>query len=324
MMPASLIQVLESTGYLWEGKPAAESVHLATSESTKSVLTGITRLPSFEPDAWWRSNPQSASNAGNVALRVFFKYVEDPDAVPIAEWQQEIWNQGFAPLLWIVAPSRIDLYNGFGLPTHPENAQENLIRTFSLVEEELALLDRLAGRLAMETGRVWERIPNVNRKSSVDKRLLDQLSALENKLVGEELLRSDAQALIGRAIFAQYLVDGGTIESSELREMSGRSSLATVFEDRNATKRLFDWLCEKFNGDMFPSAMVPAEHHLSEVGAFLSGTDPKTGQLSLFPYRFDVIPVELISAIYEQFVYSAANAKEDQSGNNSPHEQGVF
>ena len=39
--------------------------------------------------------------------------------------------------------------------------------------------------------------------------------------------------------------------------------------------------------------------------------DPDTGQLSLFPYRFDVIPVELISSIYEGFVHSAATTRRD-------------
>ena len=34
-----------------------------------------------------------------------------------------------------------------------------------------------------------------------------------------------------------------------------------------------------------------------------------TGQLSFFPYRFEVIPVELISAIYEQFVHSSDSAE---------------
>ena len=37
---------------------------------------------------------------------------------------------------------------------------------------------------------------------------------------------------------------------------------------------------------------------------FLTATAPDSGQRSLFPYRFEVIPVGLISAIYEQFVHS--------------------
>ena len=324
-MDASLVRVLEATGYLAEGEPAAPSVFIPTSDSVGPVQSGINRVPSFEPDAWWRSNSESAKSSTDVGLRAFFKYVDDPDDAPVAEWQKEVWNQGFAPLLWIVSPRRIDLYNGFGLPKSTEDARENLIRTFSLVDEELAKLDRLAGRFAMETGQVWERLPSVNRNNSVDKRLLRQLSTLENRLVCEGLLCRDAQALIGRAIFAQYLLDGETLEGDELLEISGQPNLSSVFNDQAATKRLFAWLRDWFNGDMFPSESVPAENYLSEIGAFLSGADPETGQISLFPYRFDVIPVELISAIYEQFVHSAVAEKEEKKPRkNAARKQGVF
>ena len=37
---------------------------------------------------------------------------------------------------------------------------------------------------------------------------------------------------------------------------------------------------------------------------FLDGVDPRSGQGTLFPYQFDVIPVELISSIYEQFAHA--------------------
>jgi len=43
---------------------------------------------------------------------------------------------------------------------------------------------------------------------------------------------------------------------------------------------------------------------LTRVAEFLEAVDPENGQLSFFPYQFDVIPVELISSIYEQFVHA--------------------
>ena len=41
------------------------------------------------------------------------------------------------------------------------------------------------------------------------------------------------------------------------------------------------------------------------VADFLEAVDPRSGQRTLFPYQFDVIPVELISSIYEQFAHSS-------------------
>ena len=45
--------------------------------------------------------------------------------------------------------------------------------------------------------------------------------------------------------------------------------------------------------------------------------------MSLFPYRFDVIPVELISAIYEQFVHSAA-MESSKGTETSAKKEGVY
>jgi N-6 DNA Methylase len=60
---------------------------------------------------------------------------------------------------------------------------------------------------------------------------------------------------------------------------------------------------------MFPASMSLTQlrlKHFDRVADFLEAVDPKTGQGSLFPYQFDVIPVELISSIYEQFAHSVS------------------
>ena len=302
-LPAPLRRVLERTGYLTEGEPAAASVRLA---GTGDLI----RPPSFAPEAWWRSNPDATAQHGSADLKVYFKFVAEPDAAPVAAWQQEVWNQSFCPLLWLVSPDRIDLYNGFGLPRRSADAEENRLRTFRLVEDELARLDRFAGRLRMETGQFWRQRPEVDRASAVDRRLLDDLAALKRDLEASGLAATDAQALIGRSIFTQYLIDRQIVDEERLERISGHGEFPSVLRDRPATARLFDWLRETFNGDMFPpaGAPVPSAKHLGRVRHFLTATDPATGQQSLFPYRFDVIPVELISAIYEQFVHSAGAA----------------
>ncbi len=297
-LAAPLRRALERTGYLTGAEPAAASVRLAGGGD-------LLRPPSFAPDAWWRSNPEATAQHGSADLKVYFKFVAEPDAVPVAEWQQEVWNQGFCPLLWLVSPHRIDLYNGFGRPQRSEDAAQNRLDTFRLVDDELARLDRLAGRLAMETGQFWRQRPGVDRASAVDRQLLRDLAALKSDLEDSGLAAAPAQALIGRSIFTQYLIDRQIVDRERLERICGHGELPSVLQDRSATARLFDWLREIFNGDMFPSgAPVPSAAHRGRVRDFLTATDPVTGQRSLFPYRFDVIPVELISAIYEQFVHS--------------------
>ena len=304
-LAAPLRRALERTGYLTGAEPAAATVRLAGNGDGG----GLARAPSFAPEAWWRSNPEAGPRHGGADLKIYFKFVAEPDAAPAAAWQQEVWNQGFCPLLWLVSPQRIDLYNGFGRPGPPADAARNRLDTFRLVDEELARLDRLAGRLAMETGQFWRQRPDVNRASAVDGQLLRDLAALKRGLEAAGLAPASAQALIGRSIFTQYLIDRRIVSPERLSQIAGYGAFPDVLQDRAATARLFEWLRETFNGDMFPSgAQVPAARHLGRVRDFLTATEPDSGQRSLFPYRFDVIPVELISAIYEQFVHSEGSS----------------
>jgi hypothetical protein len=146
----------------------------------------------------------------------------------------------------------------------------------------------------------------VNRKTSVDEQLLSDLAALERDLVGARLDRATAQGLIGRSIFTQYLIDRQIVGPERLMQECGASSLPAALRDTQATVRLFGFLAASFNGDMFPGTAAEdlSARHLSRVADFLEAVDPKTGQRTFFPYQFDVIPVELISSIYEQFAHS--------------------
>ena len=295
MTTAHLHEVLESTGYLVRGQPAP-GVYL--DDKARAMCRGR----KFSPDALWRSDS---------ALTVYFKFTpENPSDEEVARWRQEIWNQGFAPLLWVVSPERINLYNGFGTPKKTGDAATHLLESFKRVEDELNKLDTFAGRLAMETGQFWQQAKKVNRRSSVDRKLLSDLAALQHDLIAKKLDPLSAQGLIGRSIFTQYLIDREIVTRQFLLDEYGHDRLSDILRDRRAINRLFAWLRKVFNGDMFPAeaSPVPAEQHLCRVADFLDATDPLTRQTSLFPYQFNVIPVELISSIYEQFVRSAPAA----------------
>lgn len=293
-----LKRVLEATGFFPDGEPA---VGLRVGDAARNLRRGR----AFEPDAVWRS-PSS--------LHVYFKVQDSvPPDVRVSQWRNEIWNEGFAPLLWVISPHRIDLYNGFSTPATIDDAQDHLIRSFEDIDASLEALDAFAGRLAIETGQFWANAPMVDRRTSVDQRLLRDLSCLEKDLLDSGLARESAQALIGRMIFTQYLVDRGIVTAERLQRLCGHRTVSATLRDDAATARLFAWLTQTFNGDMFPASSTsdsPNAAHLSRVAEFLEAVDPITRQLCLFPYQFDVIPVELISSIYEQFAHSAAGTNE--------------
>ncbi len=293
MSTATLQHVLSATGYFPDGQPAA-GLHIGQD------VQRLRRGHNFTPDALWRSPS---------ALTVYFKFEPTPPSEEVVSiWRREIWNEGFAPLLWVVSPERIDLYNGFGTPVQQGDAKKHLIHTFKNIEASLSELDELAGRLALETGQFWAKAPAIDRKTSVDQKLLSDLAFLERDLVEGNLARGAAQALIGRVIFTQYLIDREIVSETQLKRLCGYATLPPILRDRTATGQLFDWLNQTFNGDMFPPSSVkstPATNHLARVADFLEAVDPESRQQSFFPYQFDVIPVELISSIYEQFAHAA-------------------
>ncbi len=293
MSAATLQRVLMATGYYPDGQPVA-GLHIG--QEAQGLRC---RGRAFVPDALWRT-PSS--------LTVYFKFEQIPPTNDlVSQWRREVWNEGFAPLLWVISPERIDLYNGFGAPVKEGDAQKHLIRRFEDLDASLHELDAFAGRLAIETGQFWAHAPAVDRKSSVDQKLLSDLSFLERDLVAGNLARGTAQALIGRVIFTQYLIDREIVSVSRLKKLCGYTELPAILRDRGATEQLFTWLAQTFNGDMFPPSSVrttPATHHLVRVAEFLEAVDPESGQQSFFPYQFDVIPVELISSIYEQFAHA--------------------
>ena len=324
MLAEPLLATLEATGYLVEGGPAAPTVSLQP--STRSPGLGhAARLRSLQPDAWWRSGPPGRFGGGfdPSGLTVLFKFADRDDA-PVAEWQREVWNLGSAPLLWVVSRACIDLYNGFARPEPSGTPGANRVRRFGRSADELADLNDYAGRLAMETGQFWHRQTGVDRSAGVDRALLRDLSDLESDLKRAGLDHVEAQGLIGRTIFAKYLVDREIVTGERLESECGRRDLAEILRDHEATDRLFAWLRETFNGDMFPDTPNPPDlRYLQRVARFLQA-EGAGGQTSLFPYRFDVIPVELISSIYERFVHASSTQPGEQGKKSGAKTRGVY
>jgi hypothetical protein len=195
--------------------------------------------------------------------------------------------------------------------------------------ERLRSLDAMCGRLATETGAFWssEIGRRIDRRFRVDRELLGEINALEERLTAlpparvsslegyseVNASRDFAQRLIGRCIFTWYLLDRGLAEQFLPKNLP--ADLAKLFETTKVAFALFTWLRKTFNGDLFPMDDPGAEHqrlssaHLELIRDFAEGRSliPKTlGQGRLFRFRFDAIPVDLVSSIYQQFARSSA------------------
>ena len=301
-LPGEMLQALKATGFVIGDAPAPG----LTLDSPD-----LNRRIDLCPDAVWRDRSQ---------LEVVFKYAAAlPPPAQVASWHRDVWNLGLAPLLWVVCPQHVRLYNTYDRPSSTDDASSHLLREVRIIDQELSRLDDYAGRLAMTSGRFWSHEARVRRDGRVDLQLLHDLQEVERRLCAASLPRAIAQALLGRSIFVRYLADRGILKPHTLREF-GIDDPRTALGERQQAYRLFDWVRSTFNGDLFPVSSaernIVTDAHLSLVSETLAGVEPGTGQMALWEYRFDVIPIELISSIYEQFVHSEDDG---DAGNDGVH-----
>lgn len=249
-----------------------------------------------------------------------------PSPDELKRWHEAAWNIGVAPLLWIVTPTEVRLYDCYASPSTTSGVTAPL-DCFALDSgERLRALDAMCGRLATETGAFWSSAvgAKIDRRHRVDRDLLSEISALEDLLTDPPALpgrsagsghmpRELAQRFIGRCIFTWYLLDRGIAQS--FLPASLPADLSVMFASKANAFALFAWLRATFNGDLFPMDNPGAEReyltdqHLHYIRDFVEGRSlvaGRQGQGRLFRFRFDAIPVDLVSSIYQQFARSAA------------------
>lgn len=259
---------------------------------------------------------------------IYFATLESRNNQKIAKLHRLAWNIGIAPLLFVVIPGQVLVYNSYSPPKRLASGE---LDSFAGLEDTLDLLASVEterqkmlnySRPRLESGFFWEE--NQERfdiKKRVDQTLLENLRTIRNYLVRqiprpEDISIPIIHSLLGRAIFVQYLEDRrdsqghGAFPKDFFARFAPKASRFTdVLSDIQATYRLFEFLSEKFNGDIFPISEEELncieQRHLDSLRDFLSGsTLLPTGQMALWPlYTFDVIPIQLISHIYEQFFH---------------------
>jgi type I restriction-modification system DNA methylase subunit len=173
------------------------------------------------------------------------------------------------------------------------------------------------------------------RSGAADQMLLKNLKDVRQQLQDDGLDDETIHDLLARIIFIQFLFQkqdsNGTpalneriLQNLHRQEILSQEykDLPEILESFDNTYNLFRWLNNKFNGDLFPGKGETEEEreaewqaeiqkvrtednrYLVKLAEFARGDlDMQSGQLSLWQYySFDVIPLEFISSVYEEFV----------------------
>jgi hypothetical protein len=250
----------------------------------------------------------------------YFKEVDSIDPEQIFALHRQFWNQGLAPILVLIDQQHVHVYSGLTLPAN--TATEFSIKDDCLVQRLNRIADEAEIRqlvLSIESGEFFRvHSKSFDPKQRVDRELLRNLQqtrkALAAAATGRKLESQILDALLCRIVFVCYLFDRNVIGSTYLDSL-GISTTPHLRDILKGTKKyakaqlytLFKQLGADFNGDLFSddldeeSRRITAKH-LEVLDQFLQGTDVMTGQRSFWPYDFEMIPIETISAIYEHFL----------------------
>lgn len=259
---------------------------------------------------------------------IYFTQLNEPNPRELAKLHKLSWNHGLAPMLWVITPNEVLLYNCYSQPTEQDenDPTRHLIESFETTESGLNCMNELAGRLQIESGKFWEWAKKIDRQQRVDSVLVKDLNYAEKKLtqnqkLEERLERQFAHPLLIRSVFVAYLQDRNILNHEFFNNRFGVDSFNELLNDEFATYELFEWLQTIFNGDLFPISpeekTVVKKKHLEVVQRLIGGVEEiATGQQRLWrAYDFKVIPIELISSIYESFIYAtdSKSAKENST-----------
>ncbi|MCK6692857.1 MAG: SAM-dependent methyltransferase [Thermoanaerobaculia bacterium] len=242
---------------------------------------------------------------------VYFKAVPDfrePVLKELLDVQRKIWNQGKVPFLYAESPVEIRIYNCYEKPRHltKDSVDLELVQASKRVAEELNVLKQVFGKISIETGNFWkEKVypDKVRNETRVDRSLIDNLKQTRRILYnqGKGLSKEVIHDLLLRSLFLLYLEDR---EATDAKLYEGRKGYFEVLDDIDVTYRVYEKLEQSFNGNLSP--VTPTERaivtndHLTEIkNCFWSG------RTLFFGWRFfdfKIIPIQLISEIYEDFL----------------------
>jgi hypothetical protein len=281
-------------------------------------------------------------------ISVVVEFKRDVGESTLRELHRLTWNFSHSPAVITIEPGLLRVWSCCVPPDASRPLTDFVVHEVGapdLIEAELPTLERRAARalhwINLVSGEFFrERAGYFDRDGRADQLLLRNLRYIRSELSRAGLSDDDVcHDLLARIIFVQFLFDrkdsdgNAALTPAKLTRLHAEgilrrphASFRSILDDFDDTYRLFEWLNDRFNGDLFPGKgdtatarsrgwaaekRIVTKKHLALLAEFVGGNlDMPSGQGCLWPqYAFDVIPLEFISSIYETFVTERA-AKE--------------
>ncbi len=282
---------------------------------------------------------------------IVFAKTADTSPAALRALYERVWCMSRPQLLFLACPGELLVLDLTKAPPKPDESINDRSRLIAVARSIAEVQSKLYAyhRERIETGALFgeERFSDSLNRS--DRALIRDLKIVRQQLAAVTARRGfkkptlrHLHSLIGRAIFIRYLEDREILTPAYFESVAGRrkewarllaqAPTAPAIEQRLADNRflrvlqnkdfayaLFDQMAIDFNGDTFPIDDDEREciqgDHLDQLRGFLLGNTTNQQELFFFAYRFDVIPIELISTIYEEFY----NEREGKARNKGSH-----
>lgn len=229
-----------------------------------------------------------------------------------------LWNAGVVPLAFIITASQVKILNCRHEPDFDKERNQPQYTPFYELEE-LVKIDRAFVAREISAGTLWENPKFKNDfclENTAYYKLLSHLKEFRLDLVKKQIVsESTVNRILVMAILVKYLddrrdsSDNRVFQKDFFRKFSHarNNDLESLFREKGSCVRLLDHLSERFNGGIFE--LSPEEKSelksadLTPIAEFLKGDTEPNGQGLFWPlYKFQDLPVELISNIYEEFL----------------------
>ena len=212
------------------------------------------------------------------------------------EFHNNIWNLNDIPVIFVIIPNEIRIYNA-------NIFEKDDARLDIFYESDFS--DIININTLMDASFFEKYSESFSKSKKVQDYLLDNIKETI-KLLKKELPLTVIQNLICKLIFSRYLLDRNVVDD-EFFQRYFNSSFSELFSDTNKLFSFFNILEEKFFTDIFKISENDFnkinERHLRILKMLFDGQDMKNlNHKNLKTYNFKIIPVEIISNIYEIFL----------------------
>ena len=256
----------------------------------------------------------------------------------IADIHRKIWNYKKILFLYVYNDTELRIYNCVEKP-FIETETTDYDRELQKLEvdratvsdrEKLEQLAPVFSSIAIDTGVIWtleeaaEIRKKLNLQKRVDKYLVDSLIRTAKQLQQDGLHEIDTiHKLMMRSLFLLFLEDRGATDPAFYQQINkDAKSYFDILNGEEDTFLLFKKLEEHFNGNVFTlgeneKTIVKKEHLQLIKKCFINGYEG-SDQMTLLPdwrlFNFQIIQIELLSEIYENFLGEIDPNKKKETG----------